>query len=68
MSKSIGEYSQIRREVPCVDDAGNPPENPESNIYPDICSIVRVRTRIVPLNENDSLPALHLPTSENDLE
>jgi hypothetical protein len=51
-----------------VDDAGNPPENPESNIYPDICSIVRVRTRIVPLNENDSLPALHLPTSENDLE
>jgi len=23
---------------PCVDDAGNPPEKPESNVYPNICT------------------------------
>ena len=65
MSKSIKEYNQRRREVPCVDDAGNPPEKPESNVYPNICSNVRVRGPSVRFDED--VPALHRPFSENDL-
>jgi hypothetical protein len=65
MSKSIQEYNQRRKEVPCVDDAGDPPEKPESNVYPNICSNVRVRGHSVRLGED--IPALHRPFSENDL-
>lgn len=48
-----------------MDDAGNPPEKPESNVYPNICSNVRVRGHSVRLDED--VPALHRPFSENDL-
>jgi hypothetical protein len=66
MSKSIKEYNQ-RREVPCVDDAGNPPEKPESNVYPNICSNVRVRGHMHSMRLNEDVPALQRPFSENGL-
>jgi hypothetical protein len=62
------EYNRRRREVPCVDDAGDPPKKPESNVYPNICSNVRVRSHSVRLDEDvSSLPALHRAFSEKDL-
>jgi len=66
MSKSIREYNQ-RREVPCMNDARNPPENPESNVYPNIC--LKVRRLSVGLLDEDvtSLPGVHPAFSENDL-
>jgi hypothetical protein len=47
-------------EVPCMDDARNPPKDPESNIYPDICFNVQVRGQCMRLDENvSSIQYLH---------
>ena len=43
-----------------MDDAGEPPKDPKSDVYPDICSDVQVRGRCVRLYENvSSLQYLH---------
>lgn len=63
MSKSIKEYNQRRIYVPCVDDAGDPSEKPESNVYPNICSKVRVRGRGMRLDEG--VPAVHRAFSKD---
>ena len=38
-------------EVPCMDDAGEPPEDPEREVYPDTCSDVQVRGQCVHWDE-----------------
>ena len=43
-------YAKEEGWVPCMDDAGDPPKNPESKIYPDICSNARVRAQSVWMN------------------
>ncbi len=50
-----------------MDDTGNPPKNPESYVYPDICSNVLVRRHGMRSYEIMSLPAVHAAFSENDL-
>jgi hypothetical protein len=43
-----------------MDDAGEPPKDPEKEVYPDICYDVQVRGRCVRLYENvSSLQYLH---------
>ena len=53
-------WDAVNKEVPCMDDARNPPKDPESNVYPDVCSNVQVRGQCMRLNENvSSIQYLH---------